>query len=100
MRKRILKKSDVLHEGYVQGLRKAQRIINEQITENQTDDDKEDLQTIVGDMQEELNRLLAAYEDGNYHRSGAGFIWDSLNRKLDAIRSICNRRFGRGAFRR
>lgn len=31
MKKRILKKSDVLREGYVKGLKEAQRVINESL---------------------------------------------------------------------
>lgn len=38
MRKRFLKKSEVLREGYVKGLKKARQIINEMLDE--TDEDK------------------------------------------------------------
>lgn len=34
MKERLLKKSDVLREGYVKGLKEAQRIINEMIAES------------------------------------------------------------------
>lgn len=39
MRKRFLKKSEVLHEGYVKGLKKAQKIINEMLVQSQGFDD-------------------------------------------------------------
>lgn len=39
MRKRFLKKSEVLHEGYMKGLKKAQRIINEMLVQSQGFDD-------------------------------------------------------------
>lgn len=38
MRKRLQKKSEVLREGYVKGLKKAKQIINEML--NEADDDK------------------------------------------------------------
>lgn len=37
MRKRVLKKSEVLHEGYVKGLKKAQHIISRMISESAVD---------------------------------------------------------------
>lgn len=44
MKKRILKKSDVLREGYVNGLKHAQRIINEVALDDEEDwTDEEDL---------------------------------------------------------
>lgn len=41
MRKRILKKSEVLREGYVKGLRKAQAVINEMLVQTQGFDEGE-----------------------------------------------------------
>lgn len=43
MRKRILKKSEVLREGYMKGLKKAQRIINEMLVQSQGFDDDDEL---------------------------------------------------------
>lgn len=42
MRNRFLKKSEVLHEGYMKGLKKAQRIINEMLVQSQGFDDDVD----------------------------------------------------------
>lgn len=41
MRKRILKKSEVLREGYVKGLKKAQAVINEMLVQTQGFDEGE-----------------------------------------------------------
>lgn len=43
MKKRIMKKSEVLREGYVKGLRKAQSIINEMLAQTQGFDTNEKL---------------------------------------------------------
>lgn len=42
MKKRILKKSEVIREGYIKGLRKAQRIINEMLVQTQGFEDDVD----------------------------------------------------------
>lgn len=41
MKKKLQKKSEVLREGYVKGLRKAQRTINEMLSQVQGFDDEE-----------------------------------------------------------
>lgn len=38
MKRRIMKKSEVLKEGYIKGLKKAQKIINEMLSENDDDE--------------------------------------------------------------
>lgn len=38
MKRRIMKKSEVLKEGYINGLKKAQKIINEMLSENDDDE--------------------------------------------------------------
>lgn len=52
MAKRLLKKSDVLREGYVKGLRKAQGIINRMIRENASSNEAQP-------------RILGIDDDGN-----------------------------------
>lgn len=52
MRKRILKKSEVLHEGYVQGLRKAYGIIRKMLRESEEEDAK-----IIGMLRGEVANL-------------------------------------------
>ena len=77
MKKRVLRKSEVLKEGYLNGLRKAQRIINEMLTQSQGfDNDFDEFETssasginsaskennsVYSDIQEEL--VDAVYDD-------------------------------------
>lgn len=108
MKKRVLKKSDILREGYVNGLKEAQRIINEQlkfnVNEEQQGLNRESEDKILGyrvnGAKEELDKLVAAYQDGNYFRSDVGRTWFSLKQSIEDIRQILNKKFGRGSLRK
>lgn len=66
MKKRIMKKSEVLREGYVKGLRKAQSIINETLAQTQGSDANEKLFDSVCDgNRREVMEALKAGADVN-----------------------------------
>lgn len=56
MKRRIMKKSEVLKEGYINGLKKAQKIINEMLSEN--DDEFELLDEDGRYSYDEINEWL------------------------------------------
>lgn len=66
MKKRIMKKSEVLREGYVKGLRKAQSIINETLAQTQGSDANEKLfKSACDGNRRELMEALKAGADVN-----------------------------------
>lgn len=66
MKKRILKKSDLLREGYVKGLKKAQRIIKEML--EQSEDNLPSTVTVSGEgCDDEFNAVWFAECEYEHH---------------------------------
>lgn len=81
MKKQILKKSDVLREGYIKGLKEAQRVISEQLNSNITADgaesDESKFEYSAKLAKNDIDKLVAAYKSGNFHNGGVT-AWNGL----------------------
>lgn len=100
MRRRVLRKNEVLREGYINGLRKAQRIINEMLREEQLEDAETTAKNLVDNSLERLrdyceqegddfesytleDLMDAVYEDfmDNYDGPGKSYSDTEMGRK-------------------
>lgn len=106
MKKRMLKKSDVLREGYVKGLKKAQSIINERISfsigEQRRGIDMLPLEQVleyrVKCAEEEMSKIVDLYKKDT--EMNINHSWELLKGHIENIRQILNKKFGRGLFRK
>lgn len=84
MRKRIQKKSEVLREGYIKGLRKAHRIISEMVDSHQSHIDE----VLANKNLSERTRAAIERTSANVEDALASM---SVQEKDDAIRMIVTR---------
>lgn len=79
--KKVLKKSEVLREGYIKGLKKAQRVINEML-ESSTDPSVVYPRDIVEELWQEERDMYDYYHSGTYPSQAAESAADNFIQKL------------------
>lgn len=90
MKRRIIKKSEILREGYVKGLKKAQRIINEMLGDMVNDEDCPETLDVIADNDDDAiwtaecneqcdikswDDITYGEEDGTVWATISGIVW-------------------------
>lgn len=98
----------MLREGYIDGLRRAERMINEQLSfsigeqMNGLHREPHDkvLQYRVDAIKAELDKLVSGYQEGGFYNPDMGYSWQTIQQALEDMRQIINKKFGRGSIRK
>lgn len=99
--KKMLKKSEVLREGYIKGLKEAQRVINEQLfgyglVKDGTYTLDQMMANITQELIDDLQKLKAAIENeqGEVKRNSIDNQWNNVFHGYNHLREYMEKFFG------